>query len=268
MACRLRQPKPCSTTTTPSYLRLDQHPDGDRWKSIGRWLGPSCCLYAITHGLRGDDDALGRIISALARRRARKESAYRRRRSLKRLDTCTTRGIWSRLRDCLSDAIETSDASEVLNWSRRRQRGCAVYRACQEATRSASTPMWCAWFKSPGQVHERLPDTHQRRRCANIVESQEWSITTIHCFEQIGNMDHHVQRRSVENKWVERVASLHPLSISNSRPEPGALPCVELVALRRAGEDQLGGSRDGERRGVGAAKRLIDWRCAPSSWNI
>ena len=47
----------------PLHLsQLDQHPDGDRWQSIGR-VGPVLLLVVHTWP-EGDDDPVGRIISA------------------------------------------------------------------------------------------------------------------------------------------------------------------------------------------------------------
>jgi hypothetical protein len=47
----------------PLHLsKLDQHPDGDRWQTIGR-VGPVSLLVVHTWS-EGDDDPVGRIISA------------------------------------------------------------------------------------------------------------------------------------------------------------------------------------------------------------
>src|SRR6187549_1741751 len=106
--------------------------------------------------------------------------------------------------------------------------------------------MWLLGLR-PGPSPRKVTRHASTRRCANMWNRRKGSTPT---YEMVRNRDHLQSRTARSDNALPRDGEGRCVSPCPAEPA-GAL---ELVALRRAGEDQLGGSRDGERRGVGAAQ--------------
>lgn len=121
--------------------RPDPHPDGDRWHTIGL-VGPVLLLVVHTwHEEAEEGEQVGRIISA------RKATAHERMKkgTSERL-TPEQRAELKSLAALPDDAIDTSDAPELLDWSGAK-RGLFYRPVKQQLTLRLDADV-VAWFKS------------------------------------------------------------------------------------------------------------------------
>jgi uncharacterized protein (DUF4415 family) len=120
----------------------DPHPDGDRWHTIGR-VGPVLLLVVHTWPEieSGGDEPVGRIISAKPRRTKGKHMKKGTSKPLTRAQSAELNAL-AALPD---DAIDTSDAPQLLDWSDAR-RGLLYRPVKQQLTLRLDADV-IAWFK-------------------------------------------------------------------------------------------------------------------------
>ena len=152
-ACLSRQPRPCSTTHSISLSRISiQMVIAGK---LSGWLDPSCCL-SFTRGRKvmttrsAASSALARLPRTKGKPMKKKVSELLAPAQLAELE------LLARLPD---DAIDTSDAREVLDWSNAK-RG-VFYRPVKQQLNSSPRRRCGRLVQGPSEVRERLPDTYQ-----------------------------------------------------------------------------------------------------------
>ena len=102
----------------PFHLsRLDEHPDAERWQTIGM-VGSVVLL--VVHTSPEGEEPVGRIISA-RKATARERKVYEEEELVNRSRPRNCSELRYRLQGRLDNAIDTSDAPEILDWSNAKR---------------------------------------------------------------------------------------------------------------------------------------------------
>ena len=146
--------------------RPDPHPDGDRWHTIGR-VGPVLLLVLHTWPEESEEGEQVAASSARARPPCTKGELMKKETS-KRL-TPKQRSELKSLAALPDDAIDTSDASELLDWSGAK-RGLFYRPVKQQLTLRLDADV-VAWFKSHTTSNEGY-QTRINRALREYVQGQ------------------------------------------------------------------------------------------------
>lgn len=145
--------------------RPDPHPDGDRWHTIGL-VGPVLLLVVHTWPEESEGEQVGRIISA--RKATHTKGEPMKKGSSKRL-TPKQRAELNALAALPDDAIDTSDAPELLDWSGAK-RGLFYRPVKQQLTLRLDADV-VAWFKRHTTSNEGY-QTRINRALREYVQGQ------------------------------------------------------------------------------------------------